>query len=704
MTAFLLYLLKSAACLTAFYLLYKWLLSRDTLHRMNRVLLTGMLVLALVLPLCVITVTRELPPMPSPSVPEMPFDLPVAVGEITPVALPAAPAEAPFDWMKLLAVLYMTGLLAVLAWTGMSILKVVLAIRGGRKVSLEGGKTLVLTQKPVVPFSWMKYVVICEADWERGGSTILLHEQAHLRMGHSWDLLAIDLLGSLQWFNPTMWLLRRELRAVHEYEADEAVLRTGTNAKDYQLLLLKKAVGKRWYSIANSLHHSNLKNRIAMMSQKRSSRWARAKALYVLPIVCLSLGAFARTVYVTPDPLPEKVDEIFGGKTHVAHTETGVSGWKGAMEVSVDNDSLTMICVTTEGNPSGALLAASKKVEEETPVEAISGYTDPHNSHVRMTVDTLSVINSPVFIMSAAKVSGQKVYVKNTRFADIGDPPYLFMIDGEPSDAAHFNALSKDDFVSINVLKGNSAVEKYGERAKDGVIEVTTKRELQVAFMHGTSIHDRRSGVTRIKDTGNGFAIHPNEGMRPLVLVDGVPTDISFLDPIDADAVGYVQVIHPGAETLKTYGEAARDGVIRIVTKKGAKQLTKRALKPEFLHGKVRHLDLAGSMYSIKEAENGRLAIRLNDGMQPLILLGDERKDISYLNSIDADSIFMIFVYQPDSKALRLPSWFSRYGEATRDGVIYFQTLKDMRQLSDSMEADLQRRIEAASGEDRESV
>ena len=112
--------------------------------------------------------------------------------------------------------------------------------------------------------------------------TILVHEQAHQRLGHSWDLLLVDLLGCLQWFNPAMWLLRVELRAVHEYEADEQVLRCGVDAKDYQMLLIKKAVGGRWYSIANSLNHSNLKNRITMMLRKRSSRWARAKALYVL--------------------------------------------------------------------------------------------------------------------------------------------------------------------------------------------------------------------------------------------------------------------------------------------------------------------------------------------------------------------------------------------------------------------------------------
>ena len=103
-----------------------------------------------------------------------------------------------------------------------------------------------------------------------------------------------------------MWLLRRELRAIHEYEADEAVLDSGVDARQYQLLLIRKAAGGRWYSVANSFNHSKLKNRITMMLRKRSSRWAGAKVLFLLPLTGLALGAFARTAYVFPDDKGKK--------------------------------------------------------------------------------------------------------------------------------------------------------------------------------------------------------------------------------------------------------------------------------------------------------------------------------------------------------------------------------------------------------------
>ena len=137
---------------------------------------------------------------------------------------------------------------------------------------------------------------------------ILTHEMAHIRLRHSWDVLVIDLLLCLWWFNPAMWLLRRELQSLHEYQADEEVLNSGIDAQTYQLLLIKRAVGARLHSVANCLNHSNLKNRITMMCKKTSSRWSAAKALLVLPMVAAALAATATTVYV-PREVQDKVTE-----------------------------------------------------------------------------------------------------------------------------------------------------------------------------------------------------------------------------------------------------------------------------------------------------------------------------------------------------------------------------------------------------------
>ena len=117
---------------------------------------------------------------------------------------------------------------------------------------------------------------------------------AHVHNRHSIDLLISDICIIFQWFNPTSWLLKQELQNIHEYEADETVIRQGVNAKQYQLLLIKKAVGTRLYSMANSFNHSKLKKRITMMLKEKSSPWARMKYLYVLPVAAITLTAFAR--------------------------------------------------------------------------------------------------------------------------------------------------------------------------------------------------------------------------------------------------------------------------------------------------------------------------------------------------------------------------------------------------------------------------
>ena len=289
MYALMIYSLKAGVCLAVFYLFFKLLLSRETFHRLNRIVVLGAMAASFILPLCVITLYRE---VPLPSQP-----LPATVVE-TAAAPGAAPAAAAFPWEEAAGWCYALGAAGMLLWIVRSLAGIVRVIRRGRRGRLGARWTLVVVPQAVTPFSWGRWVVISEEDLARNGEAILCHEQAHLRLHHSADLLLTDLAGCLQWFNPAMWLLRRELRAIHEYEADAAVLRSGVDAREYQMLLIRKAAGRRWYSVANSFNHSKLKNRITMMLRKKSSRWAAARALLLLPLAAMALGAFAETRYV----------------------------------------------------------------------------------------------------------------------------------------------------------------------------------------------------------------------------------------------------------------------------------------------------------------------------------------------------------------------------------------------------------------------
>lgn len=333
MEALLTYTWRVAACLAVAWLFFRLLLGRETFCRLNRLVVLALLVLSFLLPLCVITVRREVP---------IPYEVWVHATEVRSAAAPVS-AAAPFPWAALLGGLYLAGVLAAACRMVWSLAAVVRVIRRGRRERLADGVVLVRTPQPVTPFSWGRYVVLAETEPAEEVATILLHERAHVRLHHTWDLLFADLAGCLQWFNPAVWLLRRELCAIHEYEADRAVLEAGTDARAYQLLLVRRAVGTQAFVAANNFNHSKLQNRIAMMLKKRSSRWAAARALLILPLTAVALGAFARTLQVPVVKAPD-----------AAQLPAPVSGTDSAREASRESSSIMIVSAPEEGGKASS--------------------------------------------------------------------------------------------------------------------------------------------------------------------------------------------------------------------------------------------------------------------------------------------------------------------------------------------------------------
>ena len=286
---FILYLGESALCLVALYIIYKAAMSHDTLHTLNRVTMLSMVVLSAVLPLCHITIIKEVSAIP-------------AISDVATEAVVAAEQTLAVDYLALaksaLCLIFLLGVAVMVVRLILSWLSVERIVRSGQQSTMADGVTLSVVENISSPFSWFRYVVLSKADMAENRELILEHELAHVRLHHSWDVLFVDLVLCLWWFNPAMWLLRRDLQNLHEYQADDAVLSRGVDAKTYQLLLIKRAVGSRLHSVANCLNHSNLKNRITMMCKNQSSRWSAAKLLLVLPMVAISLAATATTVYV----------------------------------------------------------------------------------------------------------------------------------------------------------------------------------------------------------------------------------------------------------------------------------------------------------------------------------------------------------------------------------------------------------------------
>ena len=300
MMYFLIYEGKVAFALLVFYLFYRFLLKKETFHRFNRVVLMGTAGLSFLLPLCVITIRK---PMET----ALAASEPMIVSELPEMEL-AQVVEASEPWWSLvLVVIFWIGVAFVFTRVFVSILSIVRIIRQGEQACEEGVCRIIVTERDIDPFSWMRYIVIFRKDWKLPHQSIIAHEKAHIAFGHSLEVLLVDILSALQWFNPAIWMLRADLKELHEYEADDAVLRAGANIKEYQYLLIRKAVSKSGYSVANSFNHSILKNRITMMSKSKSPLSRGLRVLWMLPFVCLVIGLQAKTVYLPTDKGSEKI-------------------------------------------------------------------------------------------------------------------------------------------------------------------------------------------------------------------------------------------------------------------------------------------------------------------------------------------------------------------------------------------------------------
>lgn len=277
MAEFLTYQLKVAIALSVFYMFYRLLLSRETFHRVNRIVLLATALLSFLLPFCVITL-HDVVVIPAGAVAE--------AGTAAEVV-----AEGHSLWTIVLTILFFIGVAAVLGNVLVSLVRIKRIIKSGSRQEIAGGIDLIITEDDSATFSWMKYIVISREDYHRGCPQILMHERAHIELRHSWDLLFVDILTSIQWFNPAIWLLKGDLRMLHEFEADDAVLRSGANMKEYQYLLIRKSLGGSGYSLVNNFNHSTLKQRISMMLNKKSSPLSTWKVLYIVPVIGIFLLA-----------------------------------------------------------------------------------------------------------------------------------------------------------------------------------------------------------------------------------------------------------------------------------------------------------------------------------------------------------------------------------------------------------------------------
>ena len=557
MGAFFIYILKSSVCLVLFYLFFRVLLSKETFHRFNRVALLGVLFLSLLIPFIEVTTNHQVEVQQT----MLTIEQVLLMAEMESATVDATGGVAVHEvaslsWIEILLLVYLAGIIFFACRNLYSLIRLFRLIHSGKREKLENGTTLVVHEQEIAPFSWMKYIVISRKDLEENGREILIHEAAHIRHRHSIDLLVADICIFFQWFNPGAWLLKQELQNIHEYEADETVINEGVNAKEYQLLLIKKAVGTRLYSMANSFNHSKLKKRITMMLKEKSSPWARLKYLYVLPVAAIAVTAFAR-----PE-VSETVEEISAVKVNdlTAIVETKVAESSGQL-------------LPVQSVPKDSVNRKSKVAVQQMDELVVVGYASKDSVKDREPVFNV-VEQMPSFpggmealMQYLAKNMRYPVEAQKNKVQGRVVVGFIVSKDGDIKKAHILRGVDPElDAEAIRVIESMPRWMPGMQRGKAVAVSYT----LPVMFrLTGDAL-----GLKLVEASGStageldkGVTFSYAEGKQPLCIVNGKEVDWAVMRALNPDRIKSITVLKDKAILEEKYGEKGQNGVLLITLK-----------------------------------------------------------------------------------------------------------------------------------------
>jgi len=312
MSEILLYLLKSALCICVLYFVFRTLMRKQTFFQLNRLILISIVGISIIIPLVHLpqsmqpAITFQLSPV-ADKIEVYDLNLPAETAKTgTEVAGQPVETSSPqftISWPKLLQIIYISGLFVAFLVSLIGFLHILILLRKVPVISKDGFR-LLIAQDDIPAFSLGRYLFISKSDFETNGDAILTHEKAHVRHGHFYDLLLLEVVKIVYWFNPVIYFLIRDLKAIHEFQADDSTLNNGIDATKYQLLIIQKCVGHQKFALANSFNHCQIKNRIVMMNKQKSQKAWRWTAAAFIPMLALLLMAFGKMGENVP---PERI-------------------------------------------------------------------------------------------------------------------------------------------------------------------------------------------------------------------------------------------------------------------------------------------------------------------------------------------------------------------------------------------------------------
>ena len=345
--------LTSGIILLSMYLPYRLLLAGEKQHRLNRVILLAIYMAAIVIPL---VRPVALPGISGIEAGAATAETGIAIGKLS----GGLTEHSGTAWMRVLLWIYIAGVAVALVRLVWAYVRLTVIIRKGKKIKMNGYTLVVTANKNFSPFSWRGYVVVEKISDATEYPAIMIHEMRHLSSCHDIDLMLAQLYAVLVWYNPVSWLMIDELKTVHEYEADEAVIASGLNLRDYQMLLIKKAVGARLPSLANSLNHSKLQKRITMMYQSKSRTACKLGSLVLVPALAIGIAVVS---------IPAVASVISGAsETTLLDSDSKVSI---ISAISANTESVAEMRTSAPASYNKVFTAAEKPAEFPGGIEAM---------------------------------------------------------------------------------------------------------------------------------------------------------------------------------------------------------------------------------------------------------------------------------------------------------------------------------------------
>jgi TonB family protein len=575
MDNFLLNLLKVSAGTTLFYLCYLLFFRKDTFYLRNRIFLILTLLLPTILPLLKIPVqiNAVIPSQPVGGMDN--FILPDAASAMT---IPAIINS--FDYTRLMIWLY-------LSVTGFFLLKILISListyRIIRKGTVENNNfpKIIISKDQLPPFSFFPFAVIPEDQYKSGNcADILDHEFAHIRQGHTFDLLLSEIFIAFQWFNPFVWLIRRSVVLNHEYLADFVSLSRNKSVKEYQYRLLNFQSGLKNISLAHSFN-SLIKNRIIMINKKPTRKYAMLKNILILPVVLFVVYAFAtpKYYYKTTSAIDTSINKpvVFKVKNQFQIQDT-------SKLIGYSKDVLRRIA--SEGSYANSLTLVDGKV-----------YTGNINDIPIQTIDNLSVRNySAAYDKYGVKDKGKVIEITTKKELKVTSQNNNQVIKIEQKEvkgivvSANGKPIEGVNITSTGTL-GNAFMATSGKDGRFSIANVQADAALLFSCRgyKGLSMKPDFRKEMNVKMEKDPEYKSPAEAAdksqstqrpEPIVEIDGVITEKSYVAVRKDLAYNYgISKWIRGKEATDLYGNKGVNGVIIITTRRKAIEM---GLKPEF--------------------------------------------------------------------------------------------------------------------------